>query len=363
MPMQYSIGLSIKRRITEKRGEMQMDFKALLQQPEYEFIKSNERLGERIMLLGIGGSYAYGTNNENSDIDLRGVTLQLPSDLIGLTEFEQYEDSTTDTVIYGFNKLVKLLLECNPNTVEILGLDEEQYLIKSRLGEELLDNSRLFLSKRAIKSFGGYADAQLRRLQNAIARDSLPQSEKKKHILKAVTSAMEDFNRRYSMQNTGSIRLYIDKAVTQDMEAEIFVDAQCSHFPLREYADLWSSMRSFVREYDKIGKRNKKKDDNHLNKHAMHLIRLFMMGIDILEKQQIRTHRKDDLPILLAIRRGDYMLPDGTFSTAFYELLEEYERRFEVAAKSTTLPDNPDRNAVEQLVERVNRFAVTGELL
>ena len=60
---------------------MQMDFKALLQQPEYEFIPSNERLGKRIMLLGIGGSYAYGTNNENSDIDLRGVTLQLPSDL------------------------------------------------------------------------------------------------------------------------------------------------------------------------------------------------------------------------------------------------------------------------------------------
>ena len=72
-----------------------MDFQSLLQQPEYDFIKTNERLGERIMLLGIGGSHAYGTNNENSDIDLRGVTMQMPSDLIGLTDFEQYEDSTT----------------------------------------------------------------------------------------------------------------------------------------------------------------------------------------------------------------------------------------------------------------------------
>ena len=339
-----------------------MDFQSLLQQPEYDFIKTNERLGERIMLLGIGGSHAYGTNNENSDIDLRGVTMQMPSDLIGLTDFEQYEDSTTDTVIYGFNKLIRLLLDCNPNTIEILGLDEEQYLIKSRLGAELLDHSRLFLSKRAIRSFIGYADSQLRRLQNATARDSLPQSEKEKHILKSVTSALEDFNRRYSMKTAGTMRLYADKAVTQDMETEIFVDAACSHFPLRDYAEMWSTMRSVVREYDKIGKRNKKKDENHLNKHGMHLIRLFMMGMDILEKGQILTHRRDDLPLLLSIRRGDYMLPDGTFSTAFYELLEEYERRFDEAAQKTTLPDNPDMNAVGKFVERVNLFAVTGEL-
>ena len=47
-----------------------------------------------------------------------------------------------------------------------------------RSGQELLDNRNLFLSKRAAKSFGGYASAQLRRLQNAIARDSMPQTER-----------------------------------------------------------------------------------------------------------------------------------------------------------------------------------------
>lgn len=339
-----------------------MDFKALLQTTEYDFIRNNERLGDRIMLLGIGGSHAYGTNNEGSDIDFRGVTLQLPSDLIGLTEFEQYEDDKTDTVIYGFNKLVKLLLECNPNTCEMLGLDEDQYLIKSSLGQELIDNSRVFLSKRAIKSFGGYADAQLRRLQNAIARDTLPQSDREKHILKSVMNALDDFNRRYSGKGAGSIRLYIDKAENPDLDTEIFVDADYKHFPLRDYTDLWGTMRTVVRDYDKIGKRNKKKDDNHLNKHAMHLIRLFMMAIDILEKGRIITHRVNDLPILLAIRRGEYMLPDRTFSAEFYEMLEEYERRLDEAAARTTLPDNPDMSAVESFVERVNRYAVTGEL-
>lgn len=339
-----------------------MDFKALLQTTQYDFIRKNERLGERIMLLGLGGSYAYGTEHAGSDIDFRGVTLQLPSDLIGLTGFEQYEDDKTDTVIYGFNKLVRLLLECNPNTCEILGLDEEQYLIRSKLGQELLDNSRLFLSKRAIQSFGGYADAQLRRLQNAIARDTLPQGEREKHILKSVSSALDDFNRRYSGKRAGSIRLYIDQSENPELDTEIFVDADYTHFPLRDYTNLWGTMRTVVRDYDKIGKRNKKKDDNHLNKHAMHLIRLFMMAIDILEKREIITHRREDLPTLLAIRRGDYMLADGTFSPAFYEMLAEYERRLDEAAKRTVLPDQPDMAGVERFVERVNRYAVTGEL-
>ena len=340
-----------------------MDFKKLLNSTEYDFIRTNERLGDKIMLMGLGGSYAYGTNNDGSDIDFRGVTLMMPSDLLGMTEFEQYEDSNTDTVIYGFNKLVRLLLECNPNTIEMLGLDEEHYLIKSELGQELLDNSDMFLSKRAIKSFGGYAGQQLRRLQNAIARDTLPQSDREKHILRSVTNALEDFNRRYATSDQGGIRLYIDDSDNPEFDTEIFVDADYKHFPLRNYTDLWGTMRTVVRDYDKIGKRNKKKDDNHLNKHAMHLIRLFMMAVDILEKGEIRTRRTDDLPLLLAMRQGEYMQSDGTFSPAFYEMLEDYERKLDKAAESTALPDNPDMNRVERFMERINRYAITGELI
>lgn len=335
-----------------------MDFHALMQTKTYDFLRTNPRLGERIILLGLGGSYAYGTNNENSDIDFRGVTLPLPSDLLGLTEFEQYEDRETDTVIYSFNKIVKLLLDCNPNTCEILGLDEDQYLIKSPLGQELVDNSGLFLSKRAAKSFGGYAGAQLRRLQNAIARDSMPQKEKEQHILRSVQNALEDFERKYAHPERGSIRLYIDRAVNPEMETEIFVDANYRHMPLRDYENMWSAMNTVVRDYDKIGKRNRKKDDNHLNKHAMHLIRLFMMAVDILEKGKIITRRRDDLELLLKIRNGGYLQEDGTFAAEFYEVLAEYEQKLETATRRSSLPDEPDMEKVEAFVEHVNRKAI-----
>jgi len=115
-----------------------------------------------------------------------------------------------------------------------------------------------------------------------------------------------------------------------------------------------------VRDYDKIGKRNKKKDDNHLNKHAMHLIRLFMMAIDILDKGEIRTHRTDDLELLLQIRRGEFQKEDHSFKDEFYEILGHYERELERATKESKLPDNPDMEKVAEFVEYVNRKAIEG---
>ncbi len=338
-----------------------MDFIKLMNSTEYDFLRSNKRLGKRIILMGLGGSYAYGTNNDNSDIDFRGITLNLPSDIIGLTEFEQYEDSTTDTVIYSFNKMVKLLLECNPNTIELLGLDENQYLIKTQLGQKLLDNEHLFLSKKAAKTFGGYACAQLRRLQNAIARDSMPQHEREQHIFNSVKNALEDFRRKNEMFDKGNINIYIDKSDNEELETELFIDADYKHLPLRDYENMLGAMNSVIRDYDKIGKRNKKKDDNHLNKHAMHLIRLFMMAIDILEKGEIRTHRTDDLGLLRSIRQGDFQNQDRTYSKEFYDILSDYEKRLDIATQNTRLPDNPDMEKVEKFVEYINRKALDME--
>ncbi|MBQ3973529.1 MAG: nucleotidyltransferase domain-containing protein [Lachnospiraceae bacterium] len=338
-----------------------IDFNELLGSPQYSFLKENPRLKGRVILLGLSGSYGYGTDREGSDIDLRGAALNLPSDLIGLTDFEQFEDRATDTVIYSFMKLIRLLLNCNPNTIEILGLDPDQYLILTETGKELVENSRLFLSRRAAASFGHYADAQLRRLQNAIARDSMSQSDREKHILKSVRHALEDFNRDYEHDSLNAARLYVDRAVTEGLEEEIFLNASFEAYPLRHYNALMNTLNSVVRDYDKIGKRNHKKDENHLNKHAMHLIRLFMMGIDILDKEEIRTHRPpEDLKLLVSIRDGAFM-KNGVLIPAFYEILEEYERRFEEAEKRSRLPESPDMEQVEAFVERVNRRALMEE--
>lgn len=339
-----------------------MEYREILRQREYGFIETNEHLGRHVMLLGLAGSYSYGTNIRTSDIDIRGIALNQKSDLIGLTRFEQYVDEDTDTVIYGFNKVVGLLLSCNPNTIELLGLKPEHYLYLSDIGRLLLDNRRLFLSQRAIQSFGGYADAQLRRLQNALARDTFPQTEKERHIFNSVRNAMHDFNHRYGRFENGSLELYIDKAVNPELETEIFVNASMTHYPLRDYCGMWNTMANVIRDYEKVGKRNKKKDDLHLNKHAMHLIRLFMMALDILEKGEINTYREKEHGLLMDIRFGKYRKEDGAFHESFYEMLSDFEKKLHYAAEHTDLPEEPDMAKVQELVMAINERVVRDEI-
>ncbi|MFR3820139.1 MULTISPECIES: nucleotidyltransferase domain-containing protein [Clostridia] len=348
--------------ITQQLPSQQLPSQQLLTQPQYSFLKTDPHLGKHIILLGLAGSYSYGTNNESSDIDVRGVTLNRKSDLIGMTSYDQYTDESTDTVIYTFNKIIRLLLECNPNTCELLGLNEEHYLYLSPIGRELLANRRLFLSKRAIQSFGGYADQQLRRLQNALARDRMASEERERHIYNSVKNAMYEFRERYRISDYGTLKIYIDEAENPKMDTEIFLDAQFSHYPLRDYRNIWGEMNNIVKEYDKIGKRNRKKDDNHLNKHAMHLIRLFMMAIDILEKEEIITYRKDEHELLMKIRRGEFQKEDGTYRTEFYEILADYEKRLHEAAENTSLPDEPDYERVQEFVMSVNERVVRDEI-
>ena len=48
-----------------------LDMKDILKQNEYRFIQTNQHLGKHVILLGLAGSYSYGTNIDSSDIDIR----------------------------------------------------------------------------------------------------------------------------------------------------------------------------------------------------------------------------------------------------------------------------------------------------
>ena len=56
---------------------------------EYDFLRNDIHLGNNIILLTLGGSYAYGLENENSDLDIRGIAIENKNEIIGLKKFEQ----------------------------------------------------------------------------------------------------------------------------------------------------------------------------------------------------------------------------------------------------------------------------------
>lgn len=330
---------------------------------DYMFLSTNEHLGKNVCLLGLGGSYAYGTNIETSDIDVRGIALNTAEEILLGRDFETVVNTVTDTTIYSFNKIVKLLISCNPNTIELLGLKPEQYIYKNEVGQLLLDNKHLFLSKKVVNSFGGYAHSQLRRLDNKSAR-VLNQTEHEKHILNSINNATYSFAGRYpTIIPPEKIDLFVGKSNKEGIDSEILANIHLENYPVRDYADIMSEINAVIRAYDKNSSRNRKAiEHNKLSKHMMHLLRLYMMCIDILEEHEINTYREKEHDLLMSIRNNDYLDLETMQPTEdFNKLVDEYQRKMEEAVERTTLPNEPDYEKINELVKKVNRDIILND--
>ena len=339
--------------------EVEVAFMDLLDQPEYAFLKTDSRLGKNIIFLTYGGSHAYGTNVEGSDIDIRGCTLNSKADLLGMGNFEQVVDAATDTTVYAFNRLLGLLINCNPNTIELLGCRSEHYFVLTPIGRRLLDQRKMFLSRQAVNSFGRYAGQQLRRLENALAHDTYPAEVKERHIMVSCENAILSFPDRYRTFAPDQIRLSVGEAGGR---SQVLADIKMERVPLRAFTGMMGELVDITRNYDKLHHRNKKKDDAHLNKHAMHLVRLYLMCLDILEKEEIVTYREADHDLLMDIRSGRYQKADHTFSAEFYDLLNDLEQRLDYAGQNTSLPEAPDLAQIEAFQMEVNERVVRDEI-
>ena len=330
----------------------------LRKDPAYSFL-NKEPLGDNIILLGLGGSHAYGTNMEGSDLDLRGAATHSARDILTGSGFEQVTNDETDTTIYSLEKLISLLSNCNPNVIEILGLEPWQYIHISPIGQKLIDNRDMFLSKRAIHSFGGYATAQLRRLENKAVR-LVNQDQREKHILDSIENSRYTFPEKYFGNPNDSIKLYIDEAVNPLMNTEIFMDVSLSHYPLRDYKSMWSEMNEVVKSYNKIGKRNQHAiERGKLGKHMQHLVRLYLMCFDILEKGEIITYRRDEHDFLMDIRNGKYLDDNHQPTSEFYEIVDELEAHLDRLKATTLLPENPDYKKIKDFLVEANLEVIT----
>ena len=163
---------------------------------EYRFLIDDSRLGENIHLLVFGGSRAYGTNTPESDVDIRGIATNTASSILLGRDFETVLDTNTDTVIYSLDRIFELLTNCNPNTIEILNVREQDIIYADEIGKQLLEHKNIFLSQRCAQSFGGYATSQLYRLRQKTL-DEFTEEELNIHIAKVINGMREHLFREY----------------------------------------------------------------------------------------------------------------------------------------------------------------------
>ena len=75
---------------------MHMEVKMIkdrLDSKDYDFLRTTEGLKDNIILLTTGGSVTYGTNTPESDLDIKGIALNLRKELLTMKYREKpYED-------------------------------------------------------------------------------------------------------------------------------------------------------------------------------------------------------------------------------------------------------------------------------
>lgn len=145
------------------------------------------------------------------------------------------------------------------------------------------------------------------------------------------------------------------KDVDSEGKHPLLISGNLSNYPVNSLKSLLRGLTTTIDQYEQPQHPKAQKDAAHINKHAMHLVRLYYTAFDILEQGHIIARRDKEREELLAIRNGKYMYQDGAYAPEFFELVDRLESRFQRDVKETMLPTKPDFGKVEELLVEINK--------
>lgn len=302
-------------------------------------------LADRTIIFGRAGSHSYGLNTPESDEDFKGIAVPTKEYLLGfLKKFEQAEvkktaESDVEFVIYDIRKFFNLASQANPNMIELLYLDSDDYLFVTDAGHRLIEARDLFLSKKIVYTYTGYSASQLKRIK--LHRAHLLTPPKKEPM-------REDFGLPsdkplLSKDQQGAFVELMDKGVIQENEmSPNFLEAlakEKAYFQARRH---WEQYQEWKQN------RNPKRAEleerfGFDTKHGMHLYRLMIQAREILTTGKLIVKRKDDREEMLSIRNGAWSYDK------LVEWAEHQEQELMEIAKTSKLPKEPNSQKLDML--------------
>lgn len=302
-----------------------------------------------ILFLTLHGSQAYGTNTPDSDYDIRGVCIPPRWYYSGcLQSFDHLErKEPNDLALYELRKFCKLAMDANPNIIELLYIPESKWLYVTPEWRKLVKNRHLFLSKKAKFTFSGYAVSQLKRIKN--------------HYFWLKTEeptcpTREEYDLPNQMKMTVSEEQVVHKLLQNEVlpDPEIVRDYITREQRYREAHDKWETYTQWR------ANRNPYRHDleeryGYDTKHALHLIRLMRMCVEILTTGDVIVERPD-ADELLEIKGGKW---------SYEELLswaEGMDVELDLLYQTSSLQKEPDRKEIDRLCQELVERNILKEL-
>lgn len=122
---------------------------------------------------------------------------------------------------------------------------------------------------------------------------------------------------------------------------------------------LYHTIRGFTKNSLNRMEKDTCKNNERACKDAMHLIRLYLSGIEALKTEKLPVYMGDNIPYLMEIRNGKYIEKDENnpenqvINQEFYKELEKYEKELTKAYEESKLPDKVDKNALSELQKEI----------
>lgn len=342
--------------------------------PDIKWVENNT------IFLTTAGSRSYGLHNEFSDFDSRGITICPINYYLGFNKkFEQYTSNNPhDTVIFDIRKFFSLTKDGNPNTLELLFTEPEDHLLVSDLGEELLKHRDKFLSRNLKERYIGYAKAQAHRIKNhkrwidnapvpPPTREEFGLSQKltiPKDQLLVIQSLMnakmeewncdfEPFSEPQKIYLQGKIsKILAEMNILSDNKWELAARSLgiSENFILmmqreKAYQNLCDDYKNYL-----TWKKNRNPKRAELEKkifydakHGSQLIRLLLLGRDILLTGKVKIKNTEHTQILLDIKNCKWEYERLT------EFADKIEEEVEQAYFKSPLPIKVDVNVLDEL--------------
>jgi uncharacterized protein len=313
-----------------------------------ELVKDN-----RILEI-VTGSYLYGTNTPESDLDYVGIFIAPEQYYYGLSSVDEVDCSiiskredgkndinAIDRKFYELRKFMKLAMENNPNILEMLFTPTAVYT--DLYGQAIIDNADLFPWKGSAEKFLGYAFSQRHKM--VIKVDNY--------------SSLTTFN-DWLNEYTYDPRLYVlsEKFYkTNQLLAELReVKSLKGIVTFNEHnaligdinislTDELSKVHSKIKDrLAKVGHREELYTKyGYDTKFGMHLVRLMLEGRELLETGRISFPLKEK-NFLLDIRQGKFTKEE------IIKYSEELEKEVELLKETTKLPSRPRYKEIEELL-------------
>ncbi|HJL18226.1 MAG TPA: nucleotidyltransferase domain-containing protein [Sandaracinaceae bacterium LLY-WYZ-13_1] len=293
------------------------------------------------------GSRAYGLAREGSDTDLKGVVVGPRAWYFGFEAAPEQIELGPDHVRYEVRKLLRLAAASNPSILEILFADEADHRVVTPAGEKLLAARPKMLSQRVADTFGGYALSQLARIR----RHRRWLLEPPEHEPTRADFGLPERAVIPRDQLGAAEALQARGALSDDELSPRFLAILDRERRYRAARKEWTQYRHW-QTHRSPARAALEAAHGYDTKHAMHLVRLSRMAVEILATGRVRVRRDHDRDELLAVRDGAW-----TYDELMAEV-DALKAAIRDAKAKSTLPEVPDEEALNAA-----SVAIVGEVL